>query len=295
MKEGEHLHSSHIADSVFNAFLSYTAITLNSVTIHALQKTSSLPKSLKTLLLSLAVSDLGVGLIVQPLYIVRHVMELKHNTENNPNYSATFTAFITTANLLSFASFFGVTALSADRFLAVHLHLRYQELVTHKRVAAAVILIWVFSATLSFIRLWIPRDISFSIFSVMVALCLLIATSFNYKVFVAVRRHVNIMQALQLQQVAQNVEIINTARLRKFTVGTFFVYLAVLLCYLPNICVLVILITSEKGTKTKDLQLYTLTLQFMNSSLNPLIYCWKMKHIRIAVMNILRNILQSNN
>ena len=163
----------------------------------------------------MAVSDLGVGLIVQPLYIVRHVMELKHNTENNPNYSATFTAFITTANLLSFASFFGVTALSADRFLAVHLHLRYQELVTHKRVAAAVILIWVFSATLSFIRLWIPRDISFSIFSVMVALCLLIATSFNYKVFVAVRRHVNIMQALQLQQVAQNVEIINTARLRK--------------------------------------------------------------------------------
>ena len=41
----------------------------NIVTIHAIRKTSSLPKTLKTLVLSLAVSDVGVGLLVQPLYI----------------------------------------------------------------------------------------------------------------------------------------------------------------------------------------------------------------------------------
>ena len=64
----EHLFSSLIANCVFNVFLSYTAITLNSVTIHAIRKTSSVPRPLKALLLSLAVSDLGVGLLVQPLY-----------------------------------------------------------------------------------------------------------------------------------------------------------------------------------------------------------------------------------
>ena len=31
-----------------------------------------------------------------------------------------------------------ITALSADRFSAVHLHLRYRELVTHKHIVAAV-------------------------------------------------------------------------------------------------------------------------------------------------------------
>ena len=56
-------------DGVFNSFLSYTAIMLNILTIHAIRKTSSMPRSLKTLLLSLAVSDVGVGLLGQPLYI----------------------------------------------------------------------------------------------------------------------------------------------------------------------------------------------------------------------------------
>ena len=49
---------------------------LNIITIQALRKTSSLPKTLKTLLLSLAVSDLGVGLLVQPLYVAILVMEI---------------------------------------------------------------------------------------------------------------------------------------------------------------------------------------------------------------------------
>ena len=43
---------------------------LNILTIQALRKTPSLAKTLKTLLLSLAVSDLSVGFLVQPLYTV---------------------------------------------------------------------------------------------------------------------------------------------------------------------------------------------------------------------------------
>ena len=48
------------------------------------------------------------------------------------------------ASLFSSALSLGVVAVSAGRFLAIHLHLRYQELVTHKRVVAGVISIWVF-------------------------------------------------------------------------------------------------------------------------------------------------------
>ena len=51
---------------IVNGFLSYSSIMLNIVAIHALRKTFSLPATLKTLFLSLAVSDLGVGLLVQP-------------------------------------------------------------------------------------------------------------------------------------------------------------------------------------------------------------------------------------
>ena len=85
--------SSLIVNSVFNALLSYTAIMLNIIIIHALRKTSSLPKPLKTLLLSLAVSDLGVGLSVQPLGVANLVMRLKENTENSLTVKNTFSVF----------------------------------------------------------------------------------------------------------------------------------------------------------------------------------------------------------
>ena len=100
-----------------------------------MKKTSSLPKPLKTLLLSLAVSDLGVGLLVQPLYVARIV--------NPTNFFKTVLRI--TSTLFAYASFFHVVAISVDRFLAIHLHLRYQELVTHKRVVAVVISIWILS------------------------------------------------------------------------------------------------------------------------------------------------------
>ena len=46
---------------------------LNSVTIHAIRKSSSasLPKNLRVLLLNLAFSDLSVGLVVQPFYVIQ--------------------------------------------------------------------------------------------------------------------------------------------------------------------------------------------------------------------------------
>ena len=148
MASAEGSNLTLVINCFFNAFLSFTAIVLNIITIQALRKTSSLPRTLKTLLLSVAVSDLGVGLLVQPLYVAFLVMEIKQNT-NSTAYYTVEKARVIQAITLIFASHFGVFALAVDRFLAIQLHLRYQELVTHKRVVAVVISVWVFSASIS--------------------------------------------------------------------------------------------------------------------------------------------------
>ena len=91
------------------------------------------------------VSDLGVGLLGEPFYVGILVKWLQRNNLTGASYTASrFTLY-----LFSSALFLGVMALSGDRFLAVYLHLRYQELVTHKRVVAVIITIWVFSAFFS--------------------------------------------------------------------------------------------------------------------------------------------------
>ena len=263
---------------------------LNIITIHAIKKTSSFSHSnLKTSLLSLAVSDLGVGLLVQPLYIVVLVMEMKQNTENNPTFNNTYKVFLFTANLFGFASFFGVTALSADRFLSIHFHLRYQERVTHKRVAMVLVLVWILSAFLSLIRLWIPANIMYFIFVIIEVACVILAAYFNFKIFVVTRSHADQIQALQVQQAVQNGDMTNVASVRISAAVTLALYLVFLICYLPQICILTVTGISGQSIVLKLSLRHTMTLVFLNSSLNPLIYCWKMRHVGHAVMSMLQH------
>ena len=293
MKQPEDLtDSSLIANCVLNAFLSCTAIVLNIITILALRKTSSLPKPLKTLLLSLAVSDLGVGLLVQPMFIV--VLVMGQNSEQNSE-KIVQDATTVTAVFLPHVSYFGVVALSADRFLAIHYYLRYQELVTHKRAVASVISVWVLSMVLVAVLWWIPAIVSAIILATVNAVCFVTTALFYFKIYLAVRHHSNQIHVLLAQQAQNDEVIVNTVRQRKAAVGTFYVYLVFLACFLPNLCMEVIYRTTGLNTVTWHLRIYTFTLLALNSSLNPLIYCWKMTDIRHAVMGILRNILPCYN
>ena len=271
---------------VFNAYLSYTATMLNIVAIYAIRKTSSLPKNLKTLLLSLAVSDLGVGLLVQPMYIA-FIMDSQQNNATNDTDNVIYLAFLIPVNLFIFASLFSVTALCADRFLAIYLHLRYQERVTYKPVAAVVVSIWVISALISLIRFFIPKSIMYVSFIIIDSACIITTTSLNVKLYLTLRRHIN---KFQVPRVAQNDQGESVQRKRKSAMASLYVYMVFIVCYLPNTCRLFITAAiPEPRIDVKHLGFYSLTLLFLNSTLNPLIYCWKMKRIQHTIVRTLRN------
>ena len=189
-------------------------------------------------------------------------------------------------NFFLFASLFSVTALCAERFLAIHLHVRYQELVTYKHIAI-VISVWVISALVSLIRLFIPKNIMYVVFIVIFSACIIkCITSLNVKLYLTLRRHINQNQVLQVAQTGQRESV---QRKRKSAMASLFVYLVFIVCYLPHICSLFIIAAiSEPRIHVQHLQFYTITLPFLNSTLNPLIYCWKMKQIRNTIMNKLR-------
>ena len=283
--EVEDFLSTSIANCVFSSFLSYTAIMLNIVTIHAIRESPSLPKTLKTLLLSLAVSDVGVGFLGQPFYTS---LLIKWAQKNTPGWD-TYKAFQFIAYLFSLASFCDVVAVSVDRFLAIHLHLRYQELVTHKRVIAVVISIWVISIFRSSMALWASdRNLNLiSVTSGVVGLC--VTTVVYIRIHLTVRRHKNQIQVQQVLQAAQTGEMANFANLIKSAISVFYVYLAYLVCYFPFLISAAMFEAYGPSITWKRYALSSFTLVFLNSSLNPVIYCWKMRHIRHPVMNMLRN------
>ena len=290
----EGLYSTLVTNCIFNVFLLYTAIALNIITIQALRKTSSLPRTLKTLLLSLAASDFAVGLLAQPVFVAHLIIQIRQNTSDN----AYDTVFVTFSHTLANASFFSVVAVTVDRFLAIHLHLRYQELVTHKRVIAVVISIWVISPFLSLLfpaaRLeWIPNRVPEIMFPARDAVCFITTGFLHYKIYASVRHHTGHIQALQVQEEAQNREMKNAVRLRKTTLTTFYIYFLFLACYVPIFCVNVAQLFCGETALIRHLWDYVGTIMLSNSSLNPLIYSWKMRHIRHAVIDILRSVLPS--
>ena len=290
------MDSSYLVVCLLNVFLSYTATMLNIVTIHAIRKTPSLSKNLKKLLLSLAVSDLGVGLVAQPLDVARLIMESQLNIETSKTYNAINIASRASATLFGFATVFLVIVLCAERFIAIHYYLRYQELVTHKRVVAVVVSTWVLSGLFLLTKLWIPKTITLVVFGITVLACVIAATFFSIKIYLSVRLHVNEMQVLQLQHAPQNAQMVNVQRMRKFAMMSVYVYFVLMICYLPQICTFfAIAFTSRPSTGIKHLYLYAMTLAFLNSSLNPVIYSWKMKHIRHTIIGFIRNAFTKQN
>ena len=289
--ELEDLRSTCVANCVFNIFLAYTAFMLNIVTIYALHKTSTMPNTLKTLLLSLACSDVAVGLFSQPLYTFILINWLRLD---NPGRN-TQQVWTISSTLFSGASFLGVVAVSVDRFLAVHLHLRYQELVTHRRVVIVVIVIWVYNAFLSLMILWGPLGTLDVVGMINFAFSFIITLVVYIRIYLTMRRHKNHIQSMQIRNEAQSEEIKNFTVLIKSTVGIFYVYLVFLICYLPYLICKAVLQIYGPSIVLKKLYLYSLTFVYLNSSLNPVIYCWKMKHIRHAIIDILQRMSWNSN
>ena len=175
--------------------------------------------------------------------------------------------------------------------MTIYLHLRYRELVTDKSVAVVVVSIWVIGALISLIRLFIPKDIMYVSFVIIEATCIITATSLSVKLYLTLRRHIN---HIQVPQVTLNDQEESVQRKRKSAMASLYVYLVFIVCYLPNICVLIIIASnSEPRIDVNHLQFYTLTLLFLNSTLNPLIYCWKMKRIQHTIVGTLRNLFSS--
>ena len=152
-----------IINCVLNAPLMLTAITGNSLVLVAILRTPSLRSPSTVFLGSLAVSDLLVGLVVQPLFISS---ELK------------FRSFLVDASykilsvLACGVSIFTMATISVDRFLALRYHMRYPDLMTKNRAIFISATFWFISFLLSSVYLLSRESYSLAI-SISIASCLL--------------------------------------------------------------------------------------------------------------------------
>ena len=131
-------YNNVISICVVNTPFSLTAFLGNAVVLSAIYKTSSLHSPTNNLLACLTASDLAIGLVVQPLFMLYHVASLP---DSQVNFDVVSTVFSVLSYWLCSVSFAIVAAVGVDRLLALDLHLRYTELVTNSRTGYIVFLI----------------------------------------------------------------------------------------------------------------------------------------------------------
>ena len=280
---GLHGHLTFL--SVLNSFLSFTAFLGNSLILISLHRESSLHPPSKLLLRSLATTDLCVGLIAEPLNVAIY-MSIANEHRNMFRYTS-FASF-TTASIFCEVSVLTLTAISVDRLLALLLGLRYRQVVTLKRTYAIVIAIWVVSTVSSATWFW-NRLITLLCFIILTSLRVVISIFSYTKIFLTLRHHQNKVQD-HVQQPNQTNQL-NIARYKKAVSTAIWLQLTLVACYLPGNLVAVLIGYSGLSSSLCYAWIYTVTLVYLNSSLNPILYCWKIEEVRQAVKNTNRQVL----
>ena len=270
-----------------NILFSITASLGNILILIALRKVTSIHPPTKLLFQCLAITDLGVGLISQPLMAT--LILLVDNIDMkilNIMFSNLFSSLsLTFCGVSVFAS----TALSVDRLLALFLRLRYRHVVTLKRVRA--VLACGCLTTLLTVLVWNFRvKTDTIIITIFLTLCLIISLSCYTKIVLRLRQHHSKVQDNTQRGQANTGGIpLNLERYKRTVVSIALVQLALVICYFPFLIFRIV-------THLKDVHpgLYllwyshTTTLVFLNSSLNPGLYCWRIKEIRQAVKGTIR-------
>ena len=268
-----------ISFSAVNILLSITAILGNSLILIALHKESSLHPPSKLLYRCLATTDLLVGLVTQPIYAA-YWMSVVHKHWSLCQFS--FYATGGTGYVLCTVSMLTLTTISVDRLLAMLLGLRYKEIVTLRRTYIIFAIFWIVSL-LSGLFFHLNYRITFWLSVTGAPLCLVISIASYTKIFRAISHHQAQIQDYAQQQPSQP-NALNMARYRKAVYSALWVQLALVVCYVPRFTVeIMISLSTKRFSNLFILQGMANVLVFFNSTLNPLLYCWKISEVRRAV------------
>lgn len=274
----EDLGAFYITLCAVHGVLSVTATVGNVAMIFALQKASSIPTTSRILVQSLALTDLSVGVVGHPLYIVV-IAGIRQNYSCEDIHVTLMVFFILSASLVV-VSLQIVALIGVDRFLAITLHLRYNELITPKQVVILVASVWIFTLSVVFIGVFYYFQVGEIVFLAVGYPSVILLGIIYMKVYLVARRH----QA-SINSQAQATSSLNLARNKNLAIKTLYVFVVFELCVLPYLMTLTILLISGPSVVLQGTVQLATVLMMLNSSLNPIVFGWKMGEIRQIVKN----------
>ena len=271
--------------SAINIVLSITATLGNALILIALYRESSLSPPSKLFLRCLALSDLCVGVLVQPIAAVS-LLSAVHHRWNLCRVGELL--WYSLSEMLIIFSLLALTAISVDRLLALLLTIRYRHVVTLKRVRFVAVLFLLMS--IANLVLQNTHTVAFLVYNALIWLLWLMTSIYCYlRIYLTLR---NLIQAQVNPQGQGNaVSSLNLSRYKKTVSIALWLFAAMMICFFPFGLILIVSISlSELSGSLVGFTFLAITLIYLNSSLNPILYYWKIRELRHSVKEIIRNL-----
>ena len=271
----------NLVTAIINIIASPLAVISNSLIVFAILTSSRLRTPSNFLIGCLALSDVLVGLTVQPGYICFRLMENQHRSVPcfvRVMYSNAF-------YICCGVSFMTLSAVSYERLVAVRLRARYNDVFSGNRVLKFMAAIWVLNVALTSLQWAGINQISRGIHLILWFLCLLISVVASIGISLILRRHHR-----QLHCQSTIFENIRRRRELRLTRNILFIVGVYLLLNFPVLWVSLYHQILEQDIKTYNHYSWTETLAFLNSCTNPLLCFWKNRQIRQGIFAIRRRI-----
>ena len=279
--------SSDLADGflIAAAVLAFVACPfacfLNALVIVAVKTKRRLQTHSKILLACLALTDLISGVVVQPLHGAMTIFLLQGKGFNEfCGINLTFTVSFV---VVFCASLSHLVLISGERYLTIKYSFTHNKVVTKPRIIVSSAIAWI-AAIIIFIFFSKSMFIAFTVF-VITWLCSVICL--QVLVYKKAKHH-------EKQILAQQISVEAKARFKKekkaLKLTTLVIPVIFLSFFIPCIFMSVTwLIFGEKFSDDvkSTVRHFSLEMMNLNSVINPIIYAVRIKHFRVAFIELL--------
>ena len=272
-----------LTNSVFAFLLAPMTVTGNAFVLAAIWRNPALRTPSHVLLAGLAFTDFCTGLISLPVFAAFMSAHLRERS-----LRCTFNLISYCVGHFFAASTVGIiTMAAAERWLCMS----RRSLLTVRRVTILYIimvcLITAYVTVRVFSFRYLSKDIDNlldGVFLTAAAICILVIAVSYYKVFGIIRHHQKGVQA--------NQNSINIAKYKKSIFTVLYILALFVIGYIPYLgSELTFHLLQEFGDMFLTCSNFTLIFVYFSSLLNPLLYCWRIKEIKMGVKNLVEKLL----
>ena len=276
-------YASTVASIILNALFSPVIITMNLLVIVVVKTRRRLQNTYNILLACLASTDLLVGAVTLPGLIGGEIYAITGGSVDTyckliegQIYPLVFSPIL--------LSLFHLVLISFERFIALKYPFRHHEIVTKPRLTIAVVFSWFLDVLYFPSRLLSRSKLPISIATTVVFLGTLVIAYCHFSVYLVTRRHKKQIAAEQISREAAEKFL----KEKKAWKTTSIIIGFVIFSFLPAVVLDIWRLSGFVLGARLVFQPLIYHLLMINSLANPIVYCWRCKDIRKALIALIR-------